>query len=259
MVETPVFLKSSGAYFILPSFTDRSHGLASHPAQREDIHNKLSDAFPSINHLTEQTCGREDQWSNKLKKKELLLDEVVGSATGILRASSGLGGSLVSGTKGKRSEREREGKGQSASRNGTAKISRPAVSNVKGERKNKSKPKQKMTQLSASVNSLLGKATEMPNKISPSAPKSRDNIGGSAKKDEAGSLSSYAGAQGLQHDAETMDLCNLQLPEVDIDDFGGQGQDIASWLNIEEDGLLDHDFMGLEIPMDDLSEVNMMF
>lgn len=239
------------------SLADRSNGLASQQAQREDIHNKSSDAFKSVNHLTEQTCGREDHWSNKLKKKELLLDEVVGSATGMLRASPGLGGPLVSGTKGKRSERD--GKGQSASRNGTAKVGRPASSNVKNERKNKPKPKQKMTQLSASVNGPLGKATEAPNKASPSAAKSRDNVGGGTKKDETGLLSSYSGNRDLANDPDAMDLCNLQLPEIDVGDFGGQGQDIGSWLNIEEDGLQDIDFMGLEIPMDDLSEVNMMF
>ncbi|XP_020276402.1 uncharacterized protein LOC109850747 isoform X1 [Asparagus officinalis] len=214
----------------MPS-ADPHHGLASQPAQREDVH-KSSDAFRSLNHLTEQTYGMEDQWSNKLKKKELLLDEVVGSATGMLRASSGLGGSLVSGTKGKRSERDRDGKVQSrdsASRNGTAK-------NVKGERK-KSKPKQK---LSASVNGLLGVGTETRNKASPSAPKSNDHVTRNGNKED---------------DAEAMDLSSLHLPEIDVADFGAQGQDIGSWLNIEDDGLQDNDFMGLQIPMDDLSEV----
>ena len=42
------------------------------------------------------------------------------------------------------------------------------------------------------------------------------------------------------------------------DDLDDQEQDLGSWLNIDEDGLQDDDFMGLEIPMDDLSDLNMI-
>ena len=35
-------------------------------------------------------------------------------------------------------------------------------------------------------------------------------------------------------------------------------QDLSSWLNFDEDGLQDHDSMGLEIPMDDVSDLNMI-
>ncbi|XP_042421923.1 uncharacterized protein LOC122009718 isoform X2 [Zingiber officinale] len=58
---------------------------------------------------------------------------------------------------------------------------------------------------------------------------------------------------------------NLQLPGMDsIDELdvglGRQGpQDIASWLNVEDEELQDNDLMGLQIPMDDLSEINMNF
>ncbi|KAJ8568740.1 hypothetical protein K7X08_030962 [Anisodus acutangulus] len=61
---------------------------------------------------------------------------------------------------------------------------------------------------------------------------------------------------------DPIDLSGLPFPEMDAlgvpDDLDGQGQDLGSWLNIDDDGLQDHDFMGLEIPMDDLSELNMM-
>ncbi|KAJ0987643.1 hypothetical protein J5N97_005999 [Dioscorea zingiberensis] len=82
----------------------------------------------------------------------------------------------------------------------------------------------------------------------PSGSKSKELAGGSVKD-----LPLPPDNAGVQ------ELCNLQLPELDVGDFGGQGQDIGSWLNIDDDDVLqDHDFMGLEIPMDDLSEVNMM-
>nr|GFC05897.1 hypothetical protein [Tanacetum cinerariifolium] len=61
---------------------------------------------------------------------------------------------------------------------------------------------------------------------------------------------------------EPFDLSPLQLPGMDDfgvgDDFGGQGEDFGSWLNIDDDVLQDEDFMGLEIPMDDLTDLNLM-
>ncbi|TYH69154.1 hypothetical protein ES332_D05G036300v1 [Gossypium tomentosum] len=181
------------------------------------------DLLPPTNRLSGQTAVKDDSWSNRVKKRELLLEDLVG------------GTSLSSNAKGKRSERDREGKGHGRevlSRNGTNKIGRP-VSNVKGGRKSKAKPKQKTTQLSVSVNGLLEKMPEQP-KTSTSVSKlteitANNNAG---EKDE------------FSLDA----LDDLQLP----------GQDLGSWLNIDDDGLQDHDFMGLEIPMDDLSDLNMM-
>ncbi|XP_028074315.1 uncharacterized protein LOC114276688 isoform X2 [Camellia sinensis] len=218
-----------------------------------------SNALLSVNHSSEQTIGKEDSWSNKVKKRELLLDDV-GGTIGSSTAPSGIGSSLSSSAKGKRSERDREGKGNNrevSSRNGTTKIGRPTSGNVKGERKSKTKPKQKTTQLSASVNGLLGKLPEQPKATLSSGPKSNEmTTSGSVKeKDEFG-------LDGLD-DHEPIDLSHLQLPGMDVlgvpDDLGGQGTDIGSWLNIDDDGLQDHDdFDGLEIPMDDLADLNMI-
>lgn len=180
---------------------------------------------------SEQTTGREDTGSNRVKKRELLLDDVVGSSS-----TPGVGGSLSSNTKGKRSERDREGKGHGREvvpRNGTNKVGRPA-SNAKGERKSKAKPKQKTTQLSVSVNGLLGKIPEQSKPSSSSVPKSSEK-------------------NAKEKDRYPMDV--LDDPEVDLQ---LPGQDLDSWLNIDDEGLPDDGFMGLEIPMDDLSDLNMM-
>ncbi|XP_012450104.1 uncharacterized protein LOC105773044 isoform X1 [Gossypium raimondii] len=193
------------------------------------------DLLPPTNRLSDQTTIKDDSWSNKVKKRELSLEDVVAGTIGASSVQPGIGSSLSSSTKGKRSERDRDGKGlgrEVLSRNGTNKIGRPA-SNVKGERKLKIKPKQKMTQLSASVNGILGEMSKHP-KPSTSISKSNEiTINNNAKeKDDFG--------------LDVLD--DLQLP----------GQDLGSWLNIDDDGLQDHDFMGLEIPMDDLSDLNMM-
>ncbi|XP_020108296.1 uncharacterized protein LOC109724063 isoform X2 [Ananas comosus] len=226
-------------------------GVMSKQDQAANTSDKNSDTSRSLSHLSEQSLAREDTWSNRVKKREMLLDDVVGSIAGTssLRASSGLGTSLISGTKGKRSDRDREVKGQNRDsvRNGVPKIGRPSLSNLKGERKNKTKPKQRTTQLSAEAPAT----TAMP-----SGPKSRETGGGrNDKKDDLAPNASSGVVPNVANDGEAVDLSSLQLPEIDVADLVGQGQDIGSWLSIDDEVLQDHDFVGLEIPMDDLSDV----
>lgn len=226
-------------------------------SQNMDNHDlNSSDVLPGLNYSSEQTSGKEDLWSNRVKKRELSLDDV-GGTPGISSAP-GIESSATSSAKGKRSERDRDGKGHSRevlSRNGTTKVGRPASSSAKGDRKSKTKPKQKATQNSVSVNGLLGKLTEQPKPALPSVPKSNEMPTNSNAKEK-----DEFGLGGLD-DHEPIDLSNLQLPGMDVLGVGDdQGQDLGSWLNIDDDGLQDHDdFMGgLEIPMDDLSDLNMM-
>ncbi|KAF1892414.1 hypothetical protein Lal_00010879 [Lupinus albus] len=218
-----------------------------------------SDISPAINNSSEQNNGKEELWSNKVKKRELSLDDV-GGAIGTSSAPSGIGSSLSSSTKGKRSERDRDGKGQNRevlSRNGTTKTGRPALSSAKGERKSKAKPKPKATQNSISVNCLLGKLSDQSKPVLPSASEPNE-MSTNSKAKEKGKF----GMGELDDDPETIDLSNLQLPGMDVlgepGDLDGQGQDLGSWLNFEDDGLQDNDCMGLQIPMDDLSDLNMM-
>ncbi|KAL3654739.1 hypothetical protein CASFOL_001474 [Castilleja foliolosa] len=212
-----------------------------------------SEAFPSANLGSEQIIGNEDSW-NRVKRKELPLDHVGGTSSS---RPSGLGGPLPFSAKGKRSERDTEGKGNSRevlSRSGTAKTGRPSSTSAKGERKSKAKPKQKTTHLSASVNGPLGKMADQAKGVFSSSLYSNEISGSEFSKDK----NDY----NMELE-EPIDLSGLQLPEMDDlgvpHDLGGQGEDIGSWLNIEEDGLHDHDYMGgLGIPMDDLSDLNMM-
>ncbi|XP_047319857.1 uncharacterized protein LOC124923904 isoform X2 [Impatiens glandulifera] len=185
-----------------------------------------SQQSPSLsNHEMYSSDGvqfNEETWSNGVKKRELVLDDVKGG----MSVSLGMEGSLSSNAKGKRSERDRD-------REGISRVfGRPTTSNDnnkssnKGEqRKTKTKPKQKSTQLSAS--------SKMSN-------------------------------NNILDDFNLDILDDLPIPEMDVlggvpDDLGGQGHDFASWLNIDDDALQDHDnYMGLEIPMDDLADLNMI-
>lgn len=212
-----------------------------------------SEVFPSNNLGSEQVGGREDSWSNRVKRREVLLDNVGGII------STGLGNSLSCNAKGKRSERDREGKGnnrEAFSRNGTTKSSRTVSASVKGDRKSKARPKQKTAHLSASVNGSLGNMGEQAKGVFSASHKSSENSRSNFVKDN----SNYA-TDMLE---EPIDLSGLQLPDMDdlgvTGDLGGHGEDLGSWLmNIEDDGLHDNDCIGgLGIPMDDLTELNMM-
>ncbi|XP_058756340.1 uncharacterized protein LOC131629576 [Vicia villosa] len=250
----------SSKLFLSPEATTASMGSQQSPSQyfqnMDNLDFTSSDMLPALNHSSEQTSGREDFWSNRVKKRELFLDDV-GGAQGNSSAP-GIGSSLASTAKGKRSERDRDGKGHGRevlSRNGTTKVGRQASSIVKGERKTKTKPKQKATQHSVSVNGLVGKLSEKPKPVLPSVSKSIEKPSNRSAREK-----DDFGLGGLD---EPIDLSNLQLPGMDVlgdpGDLADQGQDLGSWLNIDDDGLQDHDdFMGLEIPMDDLSDLNMM-
>ncbi|KAF5748459.1 hypothetical protein HS088_TW04G00413 [Tripterygium wilfordii] len=238
------------------SMISQPANLVSQLSQNGDSYINSSGMLPTGNQLAEQTSVKEDVWSNRVKKREILLDDFIGGTLCTSSsAHSGIGTSLSSSTKGKRSERDREGKDQGRevlSMNGNNKIGRPALSNAKGERKSKTKPKQKTTQLSVAVNGLLGKISEQP----------KPTLLSESKSSEMTSNAKEKNGFGLDSLDEAIDLSSLQLPGMDVlgvpDDFGGQGQDLGSWLNIDDDGLQDHDFMGLEIPMDDLSDLKMM-
>ncbi|KAG9453519.1 hypothetical protein H6P81_006423 [Aristolochia fimbriata] len=234
-------------------------GLNFQCSQKMDGHDKYNSAAVSHSHLPEEASVKEDISTNRLKRRELLLDEVGASIS--LQGPSGLAGSLPGGVKGKRSERERDGKGHArevlAKNGATPKVGRPALGSAKGERKTKSKPKQRTAQLSASVNSLLGQASGPPKATSSQAPRPSERPGNVNRKEGGESASRSA-----VNKSEAIDLSHLQLPEMDVlggsDDLDDHGQDLGSWLNIEDDGLVDNDFMGLGIPMDDLSDLNMM-
>ncbi|XP_042055505.1 uncharacterized protein LOC121800028 isoform X1 [Salvia splendens] len=204
-----------------------------------------SELFTSNNLGSDEVTGNEDSWSNRGKRREVLLDNVGGII------SNGLGGSLSCSAKGKRSERDREGKGnnrESFPKNGTTKIGRTVSASVKGDRKSKARTKQKTAHLSASVNCSLGNMGEQTKGIFSATLKSSEN-----------SQSNFGKDNNYSNDIleEPIDLSGLQLP--DMDDLGGNGDDLGSWLMNIDDGLHDNDCIGgLGIPMDDLAGLNMM-
>eukprot|EP00250_Pteridium_aquilinum_P001186 c11393_g1_i1 orf=342-4457(-) len=184
---------------------------------------------------SERTGDKDDIWCTRSKEREVLLEDVGGS---------GSVGSVLCGTKGKRSERERDaGNVKGGGRQG--------LGTIKGERKTKTKPRQKTAPLLKAVNGLVGKPSELPEK--PGARVKQESMG-----------MGLVGVEAQPDNEGTIDLSHLQIPGMDElvanGDLGGQGQDLGSWLDFDDPGLPDAggDFMGLDVPMDDLSDLAMM-
>ncbi|WCJ19090.1 hypothetical protein M5689_001396 [Euphorbia peplus] len=157
------------------------------------------------------------------KKKEVLLDDI-GSNTS-LRANP----CLSNGAKGKRSERDMVAKGGRG---------------TKGDRKAKPKPKQK----TAAYLSTSGDQ-RMSNKL-------KDTSSNNKRENFDGPQNPSKQRQGI---TEMTDL-SVELGIGD-DDMGGN-QDLSNLFNFEDDGLPEtdlneFDMEGLEIPMDDLSDLHM--
>ncbi|KAJ8557617.1 hypothetical protein K7X08_003242 [Anisodus acutangulus] len=213
----------------------------------------LIDPYERFNHQSDHAFAKNGPILNRGRKKEVLLDDVGAGAA--FKATSTLGGTLLGGAKGKRSERDRD----SLARNANAKAGR-SLGNSKGGRKTKTKPKQKTAQLSTSVNGSgsFNKFMEITtHPIYPSANGSGELVNASGNRKREGDVNS------LREKKESADGMNLPLNDIDaIEELGveselGAPQDLNSWFNFDVDGLQDHDSVGLEIPMDDLSELNM--
>ncbi|XP_010271669.1 PREDICTED: uncharacterized protein LOC104607682 isoform X3 [Nelumbo nucifera] len=247
-------LRSSGSF---------SSGVDQHGHHNDKFDKGLSDVFQTPTHSSDHAFGKHDPITNRGKRKEVLLDDVVGSAGS--RGTPALGNTILGGTKGKRSERERDQNKDILTRTSVAKSGRPSLQSFRGERKTKTKSKQKTAHLSNSGNGLLGRLTETTHPTYPSVRGSSEKVTNSTSKMSEVGLPPGNVPQDLSKDIEEpIDFSNLQLHELDsIEELGvsndlGGHQDLSSWLNFDEDGLQDHDSMGLEIPMDDLSELNML-
>ncbi|CAK7325235.1 unnamed protein product [Dovyalis caffra] len=208
-------------------------------AERHELHNNKFGRGASF----DQDFAKTGPILNRGKKKELLLDDVGGNA--LFKATSSLGNTVLGGAKGNRSERERDK--DVLARNSVTKAGRASQSNIKGDRKTKSKPKQKIAQLSTSGDGVMNKFKET----------------GSNKKREVGAssngsnlLDSSKESKRATNTAAFQEIDSIQLH--DGNDFGDT-QDLNSLF----DGLPENDLAGeillddlpLQIPMDDLSMI----
>ncbi|KAF8021813.1 hypothetical protein BT93_G2067 [Corymbia citriodora subsp. variegata] len=216
----------------VPGTSGSSSKLKQFGLQNDDISPGSYENNRTLSHPSDQAIGKTGPIWNRGKKKELLLDDV-----GAMRVAS-------SPAKGKRSERDRDR--EMVLNYPVTKGGRQNAVSAKGERKAKSKPKQRTAQLSSSGNGYISKFSEMMHPVSSSAHESNKVLTISADKKQELDKPNGNAPPDLKENNESEDLSNLDL----LGDL-----DVPSWLNFEGDGLQDHDSMGLEIPMDDLSDV----
>ncbi|XP_050205621.1 uncharacterized protein LOC126655455 isoform X2 [Mercurialis annua] len=184
------------------------------------------------------------EYLDKKRKREVLIDDVIGSASS--RATSCLNSPMLGRAKGKRSDRDRDLNKDIIRSNFASGTGRSTLDGFKGERKTKSKTKQKSNNLSTLEN---GTRRSSQLAVNPSNKVEKD-VGPEST---------------ILRDAskETDEFANLQLHELDTiglevtNDLSEQ-QDLGSWLNFDDDELQDHDSVGLGIPMDDLGDLQMM-
>ncbi|KAL0534290.1 hypothetical protein IC582_028579 [Cucumis melo] len=230
---------------------DRRLGAVSGPSERYDSQSDTLDKGSSnaqaIN--SSELVSVRGSMMIKQKKREMRIDEVAGSASS----------RLTPGTKGKRSDRERDPNKNHPLSN----FFGPSLDGCQGVRRSRPKPRQKGSCLSASGARSEIQLSEVPESFT-----SQSSKMGAKFSDRTRGIDPVLPANflvGSSKDAdESTGLRNLQLHDLDaMEDLDvskdlGDHQDLGSWLDIDEDGLQDHDAIGLEIPMDDLSELNMM-
>ncbi|XP_031282756.1 uncharacterized protein LOC116141386 [Pistacia vera] len=232
----------------VPSVSGSFHGKNFHG---DKVDGGSFDSFETHVHPMDQDFVKTGPIFNRGRKKEVLLDDVGGSAS--LRAASALGNTLSAGAKGKRSERERDK--DTSVRNSVAKSGRASMSNFKGERKMKSKPKQKTAQLPTSGNGFVDKFIEPGHSVYSASNVSKEGVnGGGNKKRELGLISHDNVTQNSTEVKEQFDLIEELGGVNDLNDH----QDLSTLFNnLNADDLQDQDLMGLQIPMDDLSELTL--
>ncbi|EOY33452.1 Uncharacterized protein TCM_041423 isoform 1 [Theobroma cacao] len=228
----------------------RGSGAVSSTFERYDS----SDALPSV-HSSEHAVSKYGSMLNKGRKREVLIDDVVGSASS--RVTSTLDGT-VGGVRGKRSERDRDQSRDNLRNSSVSGAGRTSLDGSKGDRKTKTKPKQKNN------HGYNGRLSE-PLLPARGSSKPLANAGNVTEREVRLSSPSNIYRNSSKEADEPIDFPNLQLNELDtMEDLGasndlGGPQDLSSWLNFDEDGLQDHDSIGLEIPMDDLSDLKFAF
>ncbi|KAJ7516526.1 hypothetical protein O6H91_22G061500 [Diphasiastrum complanatum] len=180
-----------------------------------------------------------------------------------MRDVSTLGSTVFGGTKGKRSERDRDGKSQGKemiTKNQSDGRSRNATGNIKGERKTKTKPRQKTAPLFKAINGLLGMPAEVPRDVSSVPTFVQDRVEKNVNKKDEVQINTAVDTQESSISG-TIDLSQLQIPDdLGIHDGLGPNQDLNSWFGDfddpnQEDGQGELSMIGLSVPMDDLSDL----
>ncbi|KAE9620607.1 hypothetical protein Lalb_Chr01g0004831 [Lupinus albus] len=209
--------------------------------RRDDLDRGLLDSFQGSIQSSEQASSKNVPVFIKEKKREMLVNC---STNGSSSRASNLDGVVHGGVKGKRSGRERNQSRDQIRESSDSRGGRLSLDSSRSENKAKAKPEQKSSAGGHQDRSIA--ATE--------------SVAG-ASNNGSKDGTALSGNQDTSKVKESVGFMNLPPDDFSsIDEFGVAGelggpQDLSSWLNFDEDVLQDHDSIGLEIPMDDLSMI----
>lgn len=216
--------------------------------QRDYADRGLADSYLCSIHSSEQVSSKNGSVIIKEKKREMLVN---GFVSGTSRTSN-FDGAVHGGVKGKRSDRDRSQSRDQTRQSSISRAGRLSLDSNENENKPRAKSKQKST---ASGHDRFMEAKESVCVPIYDSSLSMADASNNCGKDGA----TLSGNQDTSQVKESSDFGNLQLHDLtSIEELGGP-QDLSSWLNFDDDGLQDNDCIaGLEIPMDDLSDLNMI-
>ncbi|XP_050369602.1 uncharacterized protein LOC126787743 isoform X2 [Argentina anserina] len=209
-----------------------SSGLGRYDSHSDNVYKGSSEALHVIVDSSAEDSSKQGSIQtlnkDKGKKREVLLSDILGSASS--RITSTVDSNEI---KEKRSEREKD-----QSRDNL----RTSAQGGAGERKMTGMPQQNSNNLSSHP--------------VPNSSNRRGRVGPP--------LPGHTPVHSSKEPEEPIDYANLQLDEFNtMEELGpsleiNENQDLGSWLNFDDDGLQDHDCIGLEIPMDDLTGLSML-
>ncbi|KAA8544238.1 hypothetical protein F0562_022250 [Nyssa sinensis] len=236
-----------------------SSTLERHDTYSDNLDRGSSDARLAISHPSEQAFSKHEAILSKGKKRELLLDDVVGSPSS--KATTVIGCTHVGGVKGKRNERERDQNRDILTSNFVSGAGRSALASSRSERKSKAKPKQKTNHLSTPGNEFQGRFMEAmhPGRSAVHGLSQSVSAVSSKVTEEVGLPSPVNIARDSSKVAEEpADFANLRPNELDFMELNAPNE-LDSLLNfddvVDDDGLQDHLSKGLSTPMDNLSDL----
>ncbi|KAK9280183.1 hypothetical protein L1049_013870 [Liquidambar formosana] len=156
-----------------------SRTLERHDSYSDNLDRDSSDAIQPIIHSSEQAFSKHEPALNK-EKREVNLDDVVGSTSS--RVMSALGSTALGEVKARRSERERDLSRDILTSNSVSTAGRSSLGSFKGERKTKSKSKQKTNHSSTTGNGFPERLTESTHPLSPSVRGSSQSVANGSNK-----------------------------------------------------------------------------
>ncbi|KAL6202522.1 hypothetical protein ACLB2K_026230 [Fragaria x ananassa] len=220
-----------------------SSGFGRYDSHSDNLYKGSSEALHVIVDSSAEDSSKQGSMLNlnkdKGKKREVLLSDILGSASSRIASTV----DSMNEVKEKRSERDKDQIRDNLRTGVQGGAGGSSLDSSRGERKITGKPQQN--------NNTHVSSHPVPNS--------------SNRKGRVGPpLPGNTPAHPSKEPEEPIDYANLPLDEFNsMDELGpsleiNENQDLGSWLNFDDDGLQDHDCIGLEIPMDDLTGLSML-